>query len=242
MWTKPRYEEMRFGFEVTMYIANRWLHNFLSRKGLLYGVLFCIINNDMATSQSPIARQPDKLDYASPTQFKFGILQLPKVEFFTVSANLPGITLPSVNYSTPLKNIPTMGEKLEYDDLTITFIVDEYLENYISMHEWMIGTGFPKNREQFATFRSATSNNPQSALGTSQDIGDAQPATPDKGMYGDATLTLLSNKNNPLVEVRFQDVFPTSLGGLSYTQTATDVEYITVDATLQYKIYEIVTL
>ena len=196
----------------------------------------------MATSQSPIARQPDKLDYASPTQFKFGILQLPKVEFFTVSANLPGITLPSVNYSTPLKNIPTMGEKLEYDDLTITFIVDEYLENYISMHEWMIGTGFPKNREQFATFRSATSNNPQSALGTSQDIGDAQPATPDKGMYGDATLTLLSNKNNPLVEVRFQDVFPTSLGGLDYTQTATDVEYLTVDATFQYKIYEIVTL
>ena len=63
-----------------------------------------------------------------------------------------------------------------------------------------------------------------------------------RSMYGDATLTILSNKNNPLVEVRFQDVFPTSLGGLSYTQTATDVEYLTVDATFQYKIYEIVTL
>ena len=196
----------------------------------------------MATSQSPIARQPDKLDYASPTQFKFGILQLPKVEFFTVSANLPGITLPSVNYSTPLKNIPTMGEKLEYDDLTITFIVDEYLENYISMHEWMIGTGFPKNREQFATFRSATSNNPQSALGTSQDIGDAQPATPDKGMYGDATLTLLSNKNNPLVEVRFRDVYPASLSGLDYNQNNTDVEYFTATCDFKYTLYEIVTL
>ncbi|MDX1489890.1 MAG: pyrroloquinoline quinone precursor peptide PqqA [Pseudohongiellaceae bacterium] len=23
MWTKPSYEEMRFGFEVTMYVANR---------------------------------------------------------------------------------------------------------------------------------------------------------------------------------------------------------------------------
>ena len=23
MWTKPEYTEMRFGFEVTMYIANR---------------------------------------------------------------------------------------------------------------------------------------------------------------------------------------------------------------------------
>ena len=84
----------------------------------------------MATSQSPIARQPDKLDYASPTQFKFGIIQLPKVEFFTVSANLPGITLPAATYATPFKDIPTMGEKLEYEDLTITFIVDEFLENY----------------------------------------------------------------------------------------------------------------
>ena len=196
----------------------------------------------MATEQSPIARQPTKLDYSSPTQFKFGILQLPKVEFFTVAANLPGITLPSATYNTPFKDIPTMGDKPEYEDLNITFIVDEFLENYISMHEWMIGTGFPKNRTQFANFRSNTANQPQATLGTSTDIGDTQPATPDKGMYGDATLTILSNKNNPLVEVRFQDVFPTSLGGLSYTQTATDVEYLTVDATFQYKIYEIVTL
>ena len=196
----------------------------------------------MATEQSPIARQPTKLDYSSPTQFKFGILQLPKVEFFTVAANLPGISLPSDTYNTPFKDIPTMGDKPEYEDLNITFIVDEFLENYISMHEWMIGTGFPKNRTQFANFRSNTANQPQATLGTSTDIGDTQPATPDKGMYGDATLTILSNKNNPLVEVRFQDVFPTSLGGLSYTQTATDVEYLTVDATFQYKIYEIVTL
>tara|TARA_R100000315_G_scaffold57170_1_gene31758 strand:- start:11 stop:601 length:591 start_codon:yes stop_codon:yes gene_type:complete len=196
----------------------------------------------MATEQSPIARQPTKLDYSSPTQFKFGILQLPKVEFFTVAANLPGISLPSATYNTPFKDIPTMGDKPEYEDLNITFIVDEFLENYISMHEWMIGTGFPKNRTQFANFRSNTANQPQATLGTSTDIGDTQPATPDKGMYGDATLTILSNKNNPLVEVRFQDVFPTSLGGLSYTQTATDVEYLTVDATFQYKIYEIVTL
>ena len=196
----------------------------------------------MATEQSPIARQPTKLDYSSPTQFKFSINQLPKVEFFTVAANIPGISLPPATYNTPFKNIPTIGEKPEYEDLTITFIVDEFLENYISIHEWVTGTGFPKNRTQFANFRSNTANQPQATLGTSTDIGDTQPATPDKGMYGDATLTILSNKNNPLVEVRFQDVFPTSLGGLSYTQTATDVEYLTVDATFQYKIYEIVTL
>ena len=42
---------------------------------------------------SSITRQPTQLDYASPTQFKFGIAQLPKVEFFTTAANLPGITM-----------------------------------------------------------------------------------------------------------------------------------------------------
>jgi len=194
----------------------------------------------MATEQSPIARQPTKLDYSSPTQFKFSINQLPKVEFFTVAANIPGISLPPATYNTPFKNIPTIGEKPEYEDLTITFIVDEFLENYITIHEWITGTGFPKSRTQFSDFRSATSNNPTDAKSVSVDkVGSA---TPDKGMYGDATLTILSNKNNPLVEVRFEDVFPTALGGLDYTQAATDVEYLNVQVTFQYKIYEIVTL
>ena len=59
----------------------------------------------MATAQSPIARQPDQLDYASPTQFRFGVHQLPKVEFFTVSANLPGISAGVVTHATPFKDI-----------------------------------------------------------------------------------------------------------------------------------------
>ncbi|SVB81438.1 uncharacterized protein METZ01_LOCUS234292, partial [marine metagenome] len=69
----------------------------------------------MATAQSPIARQPDKLDYASSTQFKFGIHQLPKVEFFTLSANVPSISADTVINPTPFKDIPTVGEKLTYD-------------------------------------------------------------------------------------------------------------------------------
>ncbi len=102
----------------------------------------------MVTAQSPIARQPDQLDYASPTQFRFGVHQLPKVEFFTVSANLPGISAGTATQSTPFKDIPIMGEKIDYQNLSISFIVDEYLENYISLHNWMVGIGFPEKREQ----------------------------------------------------------------------------------------------
>ena len=194
----------------------------------------------MVTATSPIARLPDKLDYASPTQFKFGIHQLPKVEYFTVSASIPGISAGVVTVETPFKDIPIIGDKLTYENLLITFIVDEYLENYISLHNWMKGIGFPTSREEFRTFRDVTSNTPAGGKAPSVDLVGS--AVPDKAMYSDAHLMVLSNKNNPIVEIDFQNIFPISLGALEFTQTATDVEYITVDAVFAYEIYDIKTL
>ena len=191
----------------------------------------------MVTETSPLNRQPTKLDYTSPTQFRFLINQLPKVQYFTVSANVPGITLGDATYATPLKDIPLPGEKLTYDDLNITFIVDENLENYIEIHNWLASLGFPKNREQFKTHRSATSNLPKATVGTSGDIGDVKPITSDSPMFSDSVLTVLSNKNNPVVECRFEDCFPTILSSLDYSQNQTYVEYLTEEVTFKYKIY-----
>ena len=196
----------------------------------------------MATSTSPLSRQPTQLDYVSPTQFKFNIHQLPKVEFFCTAANVPAISLGEAVFPTPYKEIPVMGDTLTYDNLSISFIVDENLENYIEMHDWLTAIGFPKNRNQFSTFRSSTASTPIATQGTSDDIGDVQPATSARGMFGDAILTILTNKNNPVVEVRFQDIYPVALGALDFTQTSTDVEYISVTADFSYKIYDIVTL
>ena len=194
----------------------------------------------MVTSQSPMSRQPDQLDYASPTQFRFGIHELPKVEFFTVSANLPGISSGTVTYATPFKDIPTMGEKLVYENLSINFIVDEYLENYISLHTWMVGIGFPDKRSQFSTFRDVTSNTP--AVSDTPSVDTVGRASPDRAMYSDAFLQILSNKNNPIVEVNFENMFPISLSALEFTQTATDVEYMIATAEFAYQLYEIKTL
>ena len=196
----------------------------------------------MTTETSPLNRQPTKLDYSSPTQFRFLINQLPKVQYFTVSASVPGLTLGDATYATPLKDIPLPGEKITYDDLTITFIVDENLENYIEIHNWLTSLGFPKDRSQFKTFRESTSNLKNTTVGTSTDIGDVKPSTPDSPMFSDCVLTILSNKNNPVAECRFADCFPTSLGALEYTQNTTDVDYLTVDVTFKYKIYEIHSL
>ena len=135
-----------------------------------------------------------------------------------------------------------MGDKITFDNLTVNFIVDEFLENYLQLHSWLYGIGFPKNRQQFKDFRGSESVTPTATQGVSDDIGDVKPSTSSRGMFGDATLTILTNKNNPIVEVRFQDVYPVSLGALSYDQAASDVQYLSVTADFDYKIYEIVTL
>ena len=194
------------------------------------------------TELNSLTRQPTKLDYAAATQFKFNITKLPKVEFFCTSVNIPGITLGEGTYNTPLKDLPLLGDKLTYDDLTITFIVDENLENYIEMHTWLTGIGFPKDRKQFSDFRSVTSNMSVKTRGESNDIGDVRASTPELAMTSDSVMTILTNKNNPVVECRFKDVFPTSLSGLTYSQNQTDVEYLTAEVNFKYTIYEIVTL
>ena len=186
-----------------------------------------------------VKRQPDKLDYASPTQFRFGIHQLPKVEFFSTAATIPAIALSDVIVPTAFKSIPMMGDQLTYDNLSISFIVDEYLENYLSIHEWMTAIGFPKNRTQFSQFKSNTSNTPSTASSPSRDIGDVQKPTSANALFSDATLTVLSNKNNPIVNVFFRDLYPIAMTGLSYNQAATDVEYLTAEITFAYQLYEI---
>ncbi len=180
-----------------------------------------------------VKRQPDKLDYASPTQFRFGIHQLPKVEFFSTAATIPAIALSDVLMPTPFKSIPMMGDQLTYDNLSISFIVDEYLENYLTIHEWMTAIGFPKNRAQFSEFKSNTSNTPSAAATTSSDIGDVQKPTSVNALFSDATLTILSNKNNPIVNVFFRDLYPVAMTG---------VEYLTAEITFAYQLYEIETI
>ncbi len=189
-----------------------------------------------------LGRQPEILDYASPTQFKMIINQLPKVEFFITAANVPGISLGETIFPTPLKQIPMQGDEVTFENLSISFLVDENLENYKELHDWLIGIGFPQSRQQFKDFRSSTSNRPGATQGNSQDIGDVQPATAVSPMFSDATLTILSNKNNPVVEVRFEELSPLSLGGLNFDQEATDVQYLKSTCDFNYKYYKIVPL
>ena len=196
----------------------------------------------MATTINALARQPTELDYADPTKFKFSITKLPKVEFFTTAANLPGINLGESIFPTPFKQVPVMGDDLTFDNLEITFLVDEKLENYREIHQWLVGIGFPKARTQFSSFRKDESQTFPTVESVKGDV--TNPGTPSgiQAMFGDATLTMMTSKNNPVIEVRFSDLYLVALSGLSFNQQEGDVTYLTATATFTYKLYEMFTI
>lgn len=188
----------------------------------------------MATKINPLQRQASNLDFASPTQFRFNLLKVPNVEFFVTQVNIPGISFTGeATLNTRFKSLPFMGDTLDFSDLELSFIVNEDLSNYREIHDWMIGIGFPKETEQF---KNATAENTELRPATNNGI--TNPST----MTSDASLTILTNKNNPTIRVNFNNCYPQSLSGLQYNTQVTDTEQLTATVNFKYDIYEFETL
>ena len=190
-----------------------------------------------------LSRQPTELDYADPSKFLFKCNKLPKVEFFTTQVNLPGVNLGDVVIPTPFKELPVQGHTLTFENLQLQFMVDEKLENYIELHQWLVGIGFPKSRNQFSSFitRNANAFPGDPVVNTGSGTTDSN-AVGVQQMYSDATLTITSSKNNPTVEVRFSDIYPVSLSALQFDQQVGDTTYLTATVDFSYTLYEIFTL
>ena len=188
-------------------------------------------------------RQPAKLDYASPIQFRFKCTKLPEVEFTCQTANIPGISLGSATQPTPLVDVPIPGDKINYQSLDITFLVDENLNNYKEIHDWLIGLGFPKDHTQFQNLQASGADRfPGSTRSTTATGSAIKTPLKEGGIYSDATLTVLNSKNIAKTEIRFQNIYPTSLGGLNYDIKSSDVDYLQASVSFGFAIYEIVQI
>ena len=185
------------------------------------------------TKINPLQRQPANMDFASPSQFRFQLLKIPNVEYFVTGVNLPGISFTGdATVNTRFKTIAFMGDTIDFEDLEITFLVNEDLSNYREIHDWMIGIGFPKDNEQF---KSATAAEAGLKPNTSN-------LNNPSSMTSDATLTILTNKNNAKVRINYTNCYPTSLSGLAYNAQQTDTEQLTATVTMKYDLYEFESL
>ena len=185
--------------------------------------------------------QPTVQDYATGTQWRLAFNRLPKTTWFCTAANIPGITLGEAQYPTPMTDINLTGDKLTFETLNITFIVDEELQNYRELWDWMVGIGAPKNHDQWASILTK-GDGAVRQFGTEDTDPRTKSTYEESNLYSDATLIVYNSKNIPKVNVQFKNMFPTSLSSLEYSQELTDVEYFHATATFRYLYYEFETV
>ena len=178
---------------------------------------------------NPYDKQISNRNFLSPVGFKFILNRAPKVAFFGNSANIPSMTLGVAVQTNYLKDIDVPGDKIIFEDFNLRFLVDENLENYMEIYNWIRGLGYPESLEEIFNWQSSNS--------TFQ-----QPDKSQMNLYSDGTLQVLTSKQNPNFKVSFKDLFPYSLSTLSFDATDTDIQYFTADVSFKYTIYNITDL
>jgi len=167
-------------------------------------------------------KQIENRNFLSPVGFQFSLAKEPKAVFFCNSARIPEISLSVTRQSSYLKDLDVPGEKLTYGDLTLRFLVDENMENYMSIHNWLTGLGFPETTNQY---KKLTTKN--------------DGVMDEKQAFSDGSLHILNSNYRKTATVKFKDLFPVSLTSLDFDSTASDIQYFTADVSFKYTIYDI---
>tara|TARA_R100000781_G_scaffold114130_2_gene84173 strand:- start:48 stop:623 length:576 start_codon:yes stop_codon:yes gene_type:complete len=168
-------------------------------------------------------------NFLAPTGFKFTLERAKSVSFFCNQANIPDISLGVAEQPTWLKDLPVPGDKMQFGDLNLRFLVDEDLKNYMAIQHWIRGLGYPEDMQEFRNLES------EATMPTNfGQEGD--------NIYSDGTLQILNSSLVPNFQVVFKDLFPYSLTTLSFDATDTDIEYFSADVSFKYSIYNLTDL
>ena len=183
----------------------------------------------MAIRKPPADRPGTPIEnrnFLSPVGFKFSLKRAPAVAFFCNQANIPSIDLGIAEQPTWLKNIDVPGDKIQFGDLSLRFLVDEDLVNYMELQRWIRGLGYPENMDEFRKLEG------EAVLpGNFGQAGD--------NIYSDGTLQILSSNLVPSFQVVFNDLFPYTLSTITFDATDADIEYFTADVSFKYTIYNL---
>lgn len=166
---------------------------------------------------------PTNINLLPPLGFRLYIKKLPNTDFFLQEAQIPAISINPTKHPTPFAPIPYSGDKIDYSPLRVKIKVDENMTNYTELHTWLRGLGFP---EDFSEYKAL-------------DDVDKEMRGHGEGLVSDASLIILSNIKNPNIEVVFEDMFPVSIGELSFRTTDQDVVHIDCVAEFRYTKFEL---
>jgi hypothetical protein len=175
-----------------------------------------------------LSSSPTNQNLCQASKFLLSFDRLPQMTWFCQKVNLPGISMAGdITQVSPFIDAPIPGDKMIYEPLSVTFLLDEQLLSWTVINQWIKGVTFPDNFNQYKL------------LTLQQNLQLQQKITGAKPQYSDALLTVFSNKNNPIFNVSFSDVFPISLSSINF-DVALSAEFImTGTASFKFTNYSI---
>lgn len=158
--------------------------------------------------------QPSTNNLLTNNKFRFMLMRCPTVTYFCQRANVP-----SFSFGTSIQSNPTgvslrrPGTSYVYEDLQIGFSVDEGVKNWLEIHNWIRDLSI-------------------SYSGVSEVLTDKQKTAT-------AYLFVLNSNYKPIVQVKYQNVYPTFLSGIDFDSSLNDTDPVIATATFAYTHYEV---
>lgn len=154
----------------------------------------------------------------SGSHFEFTILGYPDLNFTVQTCNLPAVNSNPKEIMTAVGPTHLAGDKLMYETLEIGFIVDETLNNWRSIYNWL---------------RALATTNIIDAQHYNQYVNY------DKDLYSVGNLSILTNSLHLNVNLKFHNLFPISLTGLDFSTKDVTDRKLFATATFAYDYYDI---
>ena len=161
--------------------------------------------------------------------FKLIIQKTPTVEYYVQTVNIPGLSFNEVVQPVGAGvDAYFPGDKVEFETLNVTFLVDEDLENYQEMYNWMTQIVPIADSSDYQRLTGSTMNT----------LGVSSSDQKGENLVSQITLVTNTNKNIPNRFFRFYDAFPISLGSLEM-QSGSETAPVTCDIQFRFNFYEI---
>lgn len=160
---------------------------------------------------------PTNKSFLPNNKYQFVIDRLPNLVFFLQAVNIPDITLGTITTANPYVQLPSPSTQLTFEPLILNYIVDENMESWFEIYNWMMNLGNPESTNKIGSLTGLPGSK--------------------NSITSDATLLVKTNSNNSNIKFTFFDMFPTNLGGIQLTSTEGQ-EFITSTINFTYSHYK----
>lgn len=177
----------------------------------------------MTNNNQAFKSQPKNINQAQPSRFQLVASRIPNTTFWCQTVVLPGISTSYATAPTPFVDQKVPGDKAIYDSLLVSMIVDEDLQVWREIHNWIRGYTFPHDFSEYRNLKNLS------------DIlkNNKRP------QYSDIQLTIYNSSWAPILKYTYIDAFPTSLGALNYSASDDSSTTMLTDVTFDYQYFNV---